>query len=40
MQNEDKLVVFLKWVWHYFTRTRGTRIIEGRTKSPMKPDPG
>jgi len=38
MQNDDKLVVFMKWVWHYFTRTRGTRIIEGRAPSPSKPD--
>jgi NADH dehydrogenase len=29
MQNEDKLAVFMKWSWHYFTRTRGTRLIEG-----------
>jgi NADH dehydrogenase len=38
MQNEDKLVVFMKWMWQFFTRTRGTRLIEGRTQSPMKPD--
>ncbi len=33
MQNEDKLVIFMKWMWNYFTRTRGTRLI-----SSMKPD--
>jgi NADH dehydrogenase FAD-containing subunit len=28
MQNEDRMVVFVKWVYAYFTRKRGTRIIE------------
>jgi NADH dehydrogenase len=28
MQNEDKLIVFLKWTWHYLTGKRGTRLIE------------
>jgi NADH dehydrogenase len=28
MQNDDRMVVFLKWVYGYFTRKRGTRIIE------------
>jgi NADH dehydrogenase FAD-containing subunit len=28
MQNEDRVVVFVKWVYAYFTRKRGTRIIE------------
>lgn len=37
MQNEDKLVVFMKWSWHYFTRTRGTRLIEGGGNRPMRP---
>jgi NADH dehydrogenase len=30
MQNKDRLIVFMKWVWHYFTGTRGTRLIERR----------
>lgn len=30
MHNDDRLVVFLKWVWHFFTGTRGTCLIEGR----------
>jgi hypothetical protein len=34
MQNEDKLVVFMKWMWQYFTGTRGTRLIERGTKRP------
>jgi NADH dehydrogenase len=28
MQNEDRLVVFLKWTYDYFTKKRGTRLIE------------
>ncbi len=28
MQNEDRMVVFVKWVYAYFTRKRGTRIID------------
>lgn len=28
MQNEDRVVVFVKWMYAYFTRKRGTRIIE------------
>jgi NADH dehydrogenase len=28
MQNEDRMIVFVKWVYAYFTRKRGTRIIE------------
>ena len=28
MQNEDRIVVFVKWMYAYFTRRRGTRIIE------------
>jgi NADH dehydrogenase FAD-containing subunit len=28
MQNDDRMVVFLKWMYAYFTRKRGTRIIE------------
>ncbi|HEY6009310.1 MAG TPA: NAD(P)/FAD-dependent oxidoreductase [Geobacteraceae bacterium] len=34
MQNEDRLIIFMKWVWHYFTGTRGTRLIERQTNSP------
>jgi NADH dehydrogenase len=34
MQNKDKLIVFVKWVWHYFTGTRGTRLIERRSNVP------
>ena len=32
MQSKDRLIVFVKWVWHYFTGTRGTRLIERQTK--------
>jgi NADH dehydrogenase len=28
MQNEDRMVVFVKWMYAYFTRKRGTRIID------------
>ena len=28
IQNEDRVVVFVKWMYAYFTRKRGTRIIE------------
>jgi NADH dehydrogenase FAD-containing subunit len=35
MQNEDRFIVFMKWVWHYFTGTRGTRLIERQT-NPRK----
>jgi NADH dehydrogenase len=28
MQNDDRMVVFLKWMYAYFTKKRGTRIIE------------
>lgn len=28
MQNEDRVVVFVKWMYAYFTSKRGTRIIE------------
>ncbi|BCS52886.1 NAD(P)/FAD-dependent oxidoreductase [Geobacter sp. SVR] len=35
MQNENRLIVFLKWTWHYFTRTRGTRLIE-RSGTPAR----
>jgi len=28
MQNDQKLVVFVNWCWHYFTGKRGTRLIE------------
>jgi NADH dehydrogenase FAD-containing subunit len=28
MENDDRMVVFVKWVYAYFTRKRGTRIIE------------
>ena len=28
MQNDDRMVVFVKWMYAYFTRKRGTRIIE------------
>ena len=30
MPNDDRLIIFLKWVWNYFTGTRGTRLIKGR----------
>ena len=30
MPNGDRQVIFHKWFWHFFTGTRGTRLIEGR----------
>ena len=34
MQNEDRLIIFMKWVWYYFTGTRGTRLIDRQTNAP------
>jgi NADH dehydrogenase len=34
MQNDDRLIVFMKWAWQYFTGTRGTRLIERRANLP------
>jgi hypothetical protein len=28
MENDDRVLVFLKWAYEYFTWRRGTRIIE------------
>ena len=37
---DNKLVVMIQWVWNYFTRNRGARLITGKELEPIGDDDG
>ena len=37
---DNKLVVMIQWIWNYFTRNRGARLITGKELEPIGTDNG
>jgi NADH dehydrogenase len=36
---ENRMLVFVEWVYNYITRNRGARLIVGQAERPATPDP-